>query len=295
MKIVAHLGVKDEVELIERSINHLRAIGVDLIIACDVNSGDGTYEILEKHRSDDRFWVYRLSDPGPDIDDVWTRTAMAIIKSAGADFVLFLDADEFWIPASGCLKTCHAIEQADVLSVRRYSVPLTPNGPAMPEALVPERYQDLLLVVEEIPDFDVHLRENVVTSVVQMVDDKVMARPEYIAGTTTGGHDILQLGSTPLRRTRPGDLVIAHLPLTTRSRFRAKIHNIRESFRMHERLWGELGAWHWRRWLSFADQGRLDEEFDRNVYDSQTITAMRREGVIRSAAELFLDLPLPLG
>jgi len=51
--IAAFLGVKDEVELIERSILHLRAIGVDKIIVCDMVSTDSTLEILEKYLSED--------------------------------------------------------------------------------------------------------------------------------------------------------------------------------------------------------------------------------------------------
>ncbi len=66
MRIAANLGVKDEVELIERSVAHLRAIGVDLIIACDLGSTDGTLEILEKHRSDRDFWLFTMSDLIPD-------------------------------------------------------------------------------------------------------------------------------------------------------------------------------------------------------------------------------------
>lgn len=297
MRIAAHLGVKDEVELIEPCIDHLRAIGVDLIIACDMGSTDGTYEILEKHRSDDGLWAYRVTELDPDTEETWTRAAMALIKSAKADWAFFLDADEFWIPASGCLKQCRALAEADALSVPRYSIPLAPGGPAMPNLLVPERYEDLLLIVEAIPDFEVNLRENVVASVVHIVDDKVMARPECIAGVTTGGHGTIPINSMPPRQMRPDDLVIAHLPLTTRPRFRRKINNIRGSFRMRERFWAHHGAWHWRRWLALADQGRLDEEFDRNVYDWQTISAMRAEGVIRSAAELFGDrrAPLPEG
>ena len=136
--ITAHLGVKDEVELIEPCIDHLRAIGVDLIIACDMGSTDGTYEILEKHRSDDGLWAYRVTELDPDTEETWTRAAMALIKSAKADWAFFLDADEFWIPASGCLKQCRALAEADALSVPRYSIPLAPGGPAMPNLLVPE-------------------------------------------------------------------------------------------------------------------------------------------------------------
>ena len=46
LRIAAILGVKDEVELIEGTIAHLRAIGVELIVVWDVNSTDGTQDIL---------------------------------------------------------------------------------------------------------------------------------------------------------------------------------------------------------------------------------------------------------
>ena len=49
MIIAAALGVKDEIELIERCIIHLQNIGIDLILACDVSSTDGTREVLERY------------------------------------------------------------------------------------------------------------------------------------------------------------------------------------------------------------------------------------------------------
>jgi hypothetical protein len=62
MRIGAHLGVKDEVELIEGAIAHLRAIGADLIIACDMGSTDGTLDIFEKHRGEEGFVLAHNSD-----------------------------------------------------------------------------------------------------------------------------------------------------------------------------------------------------------------------------------------
>jgi hypothetical protein len=51
MRIAANLNVKDEVELIETTIDRLRAIGVDVILACDMGSTAGTVDILERPRS----------------------------------------------------------------------------------------------------------------------------------------------------------------------------------------------------------------------------------------------------
>jgi hypothetical protein len=154
-RIAAFLGVKDEVELFDQSIAHLRAIGVDYIMACDMSSTDGTAEILEKYRSDD-FSILTLTDAALSDeaapDDTWFSQNLKRYTNATADWVIFLDADEFWLPASGSLKDCEAFSVADVLTVERFNVPLGPNGPLMPQDLGPKNYGDILLVIEAIPD-----------------------------------------------------------------------------------------------------------------------------------------------
>src|SRR5947207_8904432 len=102
MRIVAHVGIKDEVELIESTIAHLRAVGVDHIIAIDDYSTDGTAELLEQYRSDDDFWVARLNATEQD-------KSLELVRKAKADWVIFLDADEYWLPVSGSLKDCAAL------------------------------------------------------------------------------------------------------------------------------------------------------------------------------------------
>src|SRR5262249_32197424 len=110
MRIAAYLGVKDEVELIERTIKHLRAIGVDLIIAVDSRSTDGTAEILQSYESKDDFWLFQTDELGRGhSEETWMRRNVEIIKRAQADWVILLDADEYWLPASGSLKDCLAL------------------------------------------------------------------------------------------------------------------------------------------------------------------------------------------
>src|SRR5262249_44263751 len=115
MRIAAHLGVKDEIELIEASIAHLRAIGVDLIIAVDGYSTDGTAEVLASHRGED-FWFVQMNYLEP-VDGArsWLDRNLDLVKQAGVDWAIFLDADEFWLPASGSLKDCAGIAAHDLL------------------------------------------------------------------------------------------------------------------------------------------------------------------------------------
>lgn len=88
LRIAAYLGVKDEVELIERSIDHLRAIGVDYIMACDMSSTDGTAELLEKYRAPD-FSILTLTNKalGNRADNGWSSGGRSEQGSRAGDGV----------------------------------------------------------------------------------------------------------------------------------------------------------------------------------------------------------------
>jgi glycosyltransferase involved in cell wall biosynthesis len=288
MKIAAHLGVKDEITLVEKTIAHLRAIGVDLIIAVDSYSTDGTADVLAAYQSENDFWFVQMSDLEPDVEDkAWLRKNLQLAQKANADWVIFLDADEYWIPASGSLRDCSALAGADLLSVDRFNIALGPHGPMMPDALVPQRYEELLLFVEPIPDFRARLEANPDTRWISNVPvPKVMVRPERIGALTDGMHDAV--ADVSLRRTKPSDLLIAHLPFTTRARFKGKLANARKLIAAHEYL-GKDFAWHWRHWLTLAEEGGIDDEFDRQRLSMETIAEFRASGAIRSAADVFAE------
>jgi hypothetical protein len=288
MRIVASVGVKDEAELIERTIAHLRAIGVDLIIVCDKYSTDGTAELLQSYSSADDLWFFQMSDQ--ETYERFVGTTLEWVNRSEADWVIFLDADEFPIAASGSLKDCAALEQADVVQVDRFNIPLGIDGPLMPADLVPSHYEQLLLVAGFIPDFWNHLEKNPQTSWMRSrVAPRVLARPERIKGLVLGAHDIVPTDQAPLRRSTPSDLLVAHLPFTTPARFARKVANIRSVLTTHDELFGEDAALHWRRWAALPDRGSLDEEFDRMIFDASTIAELREQGAIRSAADLFRE------
>ena len=290
MKIGANLSVLDEVELIEQAIHHLRAIGVDLIIACDLGSSDGTYEIMERYRSEDDFWLFRLTEDGDQYDEDWIRTNIALAKSAGMDWVLFLDTDEFWIPRDGSLKALPLLKEFDVLSVDRFNVPLGVNGPMMPSQLVPQRYEELLVIAKPVEDPRAHLTRNPGDAWIRMWQDpKVMFRPERIISLEVGAHDAFACDLRPLRRTRPSDLVIIHLPFTTQTRFARKIDNIRRALGDNADDDYDGPAWHWRRWVAMAKQGRINEEFEASRFSESVTADCRTDGTIRSVAELFRE------
>jgi hypothetical protein len=228
-------------------------------------------ELIEKYRSDRDFWILRLDDQTPDEFEKWTRAMLALIKSADVGSAIFLDADEFWLPATGSLKECACLSENDVLSVERFNIPMGADGPLMPRSLIPAHYDELMLYVHRVSDLRAHLQNDPTAVWIEGADeDKVMARPNRVGTIEVGAHNIFSADSIPLRRARPVDLFIAHLPFTSRSRFKRKVANIRKMLRAQESSMEGL-AWHWRRWVDLADRSELDEEYDRTLLAADTL------------------------
>ena len=104
MKLVQTLVVRDEADVVRTQIAYHLDAGVDFVIASDHDSRDGTTEVLQDYVHDG---VLRLIPvQGQMLDGPW-RTHMARLAAAehGADWVINTDADEFWMPRTGTLKS----------------------------------------------------------------------------------------------------------------------------------------------------------------------------------------------
>lgn len=103
MKLVETLVVRDEADVVDAQIAfHLNA-GVDLVIATDHESGEGTTEILESYERDGYLCLIR--EKGEARAAEWrTRMARMAATEHGADWVINSGADEFWWPRGESLK-----------------------------------------------------------------------------------------------------------------------------------------------------------------------------------------------
>ena len=284
MKIVAMLGVKDEVELIRPCIDHLRSIGVDLIVACDSGSADGTRDLLDACGPSDDLQIVDLDLP----HDQKRAKKLALARDAQADWVMFLDADEFWLPRDGALKSCRGLADADVLVVERFNVPPTPQGPPIGAHLSPAGYDQLLLCIQKIPAFHATWTRHLDVPWLLGADilPKVLARTDVIRAVNAGGHTV-EPSRGALQQVRARDLLIAHVPFSTFPRFERKVANIRNRLCTHPEFFADNTAWHWQRWASLSEAGRLREEFERQLLDEGQIARLRETGVIGTAAAWF--------
>ncbi len=95
------LLVRDEADVIEAWLRYHLARGVDLVIATDHRSMDGTSEILHEHTRDGRVVVLRREAEGVLQAEWMTEMSRLAATEYGANWVIPSDADEFWWPRGG--------------------------------------------------------------------------------------------------------------------------------------------------------------------------------------------------
>jgi hypothetical protein len=296
MRILASLGVKDEVELLPLALDHLRRIGVDLVIALDWGSTDGSLELLEaaQARGDvvlvpfaelDRVPVID-GEPDSFTDGPWARTPLTLARDLGADWLIFLDTDEFWLPAGGSLRPLAQHAESDVVIVDRRNVPYGPDGPYMPIPTDVEDYGQVMLFGDQGPSRHDLETDPAIAWIASRVLPKVMVRPELVAQTAPGEHDVLPLPGISVRRGVAHDIVIAHLPITTWRRFQRRVANIRQTIERYPGYFAHHG-WHWVRFAELEATGRLHDEWERGCLPPATMRRMVGEGAVITAGSIL--------
>jgi hypothetical protein len=277
----------DDVDMIERCVEHLYSIGVDHIFALDRASTDGTTERLESIAAGSPLSLLRIAaDAVLDTDLAW-RVVKEAADRVRPNWMLFLDADEFWMPAGGSIRQTIVPGTADVAHIDRFNVPLTDLGPRLPEALSPDYYDRVLLYVKPIPEFGNRIASDPALVWSQGVPNpKVMVRHRVVVSVDSGNHHAEVAPGARWAAEPVPDLVIAHLPFTTYERFARKVHNIRAAIaRYPEFFVGRAG--HWRRWAELDEQGKLHEEFDRQRISERELAHLQADGAVVPATELF--------
>jgi hypothetical protein len=104
VRLAATLLVRDEADIVEAHLAYHLSAGVDVVVATDHRSTDGTTEILESYARDGRVHIIRRDDERIRQSEWVTLMSRLAATDHGADWVINTDADEFWWPREGSLK-----------------------------------------------------------------------------------------------------------------------------------------------------------------------------------------------
>jgi Glycosyl transferase family 2 len=251
MRVVMTLLVRDEADIVRAVVEHHLAVGVDMIVATDNGSIDGTRETLDEYARGGRVRV--VDEPGDDYSQwVWvTRMARLAAVDHGADWVLHADADEFWCPEqpAGGLKTALAAvpEDCNVAIVGRRNFPPTAHehGP----------FFERLVIRDECS----------VNALGKPLAGKVCHRADPDVWIAQGNHEIHCEDLHPWTGTMP--VTILHFPVRTYAQFERKIVLGGRAYGRNPSLTPWIGAG-WRRLYERYLAGDL-----RTYYDHQIPTA----------------------
>ena len=133
MKLIMTLKIRDEGDVIDENLRFHLAAGVDFFIITDNGSVDETPEILERYRKAGLAQI--LEKPADEFyrpNPEWvTDMARLAATEHDADWVINNDADEFWWPLAGDLKTAleSVPERYMAVAAPRPEFVARPDGP----------------------------------------------------------------------------------------------------------------------------------------------------------------------
>ena len=258
--IFAVMMVRNERDILPVNLRYHLESGIDHILVADNGSTDGTAEILEDFGATNRVHVF--SRPGP-FHQAETTTELA--REAflrGAQWVLPIDADEFWHVPGGRLRNVlddargtGALEVEVVNFVqRREQEALDARGLLTMTRRVPAP----IGAAGEAADL---VESGRIAFVEISYPPKYVSRACIALQIGQGNHHV---SGTDGPITKSGAIVCLHAPL--RARDALAIGKVEQGRRIEEVNHYLRQAWHVRRWRRLADEGAIDAEWAANSY-----------------------------
>jgi glycosyltransferase involved in cell wall biosynthesis/predicted O-methyltransferase YrrM len=258
--IFAVMMVRNERDILPVNLRYHLESGIDHILVADNGSTDGTSAILEEFAATSRVHVF--ARPGP-YNQAGTTTELA--REAflrGAQWVLPIDADEFWHVPAGRL--------ADVLD------DAAGTGALEVEVVnfVQRREQDVrdvraLLTMTR----RVSAPTGTAADAAELVESGRIAfvecryPPKYVSRACIAlqiGQGNHQVSGTDGSVRKSDAIVCMHAPL--RARDALAVGKVEQGRRVEEINHDLRQYWHVRRWRRLADEGAIDAEWTANSY-----------------------------
>lgn len=247
------LLVRNEEDIIATNLDFHYAQGVDFVIVTDNNSADHTLEILSGYQAEGRLRLIREPDDTYAQSRWVTRMARLAAVEHDADWLIHCDADEFWWPDRGNLKsTLAAIPW-------RYGLIRAPRTNFIPVDDVAARPFQRRMVVRE--------RESINT-MGSPLPPKICHRARRRVIVDQGNHAVSGwfLRALPT----PSPIGILHFPLRSYAQFENKILKGGAAYARNTELGPDVGAT-WRGLYRELKEGRLETLYRAQVLDQATV------------------------
>lgn len=253
------LLVRDEADVLEDHLEYHFSQGVDFVVVTDNLSEDRTPDILDHYAQQGRLTWRRETDDDYRQSAWVTRMAREAATVHGADWVINSDADEFWWPTNGSLRSFLAQlpDATGGVKVHRYNfLPVAEeDGKAFYQAMT----------VREV----VSRKQNG-----QRILPKVAHRAHPDIVVAQGNHDVTAVGLG--RVVAAEGLQILHFPMRSYQQFENKIVKGGQAYTRNPD-----GAQHggdWQNLYELYRAGGLRRHYDEKIPLPEAVSQGIREG-----------------
>lgn len=253
MKLVMTLLVRDECDIIQSNLDFHFAQGVDFVIAMDNLSQDNTSFILKEYEANGL--LHYISQKNDNYNQANWVTYMARIACSdfGADWIINNDADEFWWPAEGSLKTTldSQAQHVNIVRVPRHNFIMT--------GAFHEPFWSRMIYRETQSK----------NPLGRPLPPKVAHRASKAIQVEQGNHKVSGFDTLVYAPGEP--LEILHFPIRSLRQIEQKIAQGGAAYERNINLAPSIGST-WRElYRQYLAEGSLDNYYKRNSYSEQQI------------------------
>lgn len=252
--------IRNEADIIRLNVLHHLSLGVDRMLIVDNGSTDGTDEVLQQLSAEYAELRWSRDDGSFLPSRVMTSLARQAFRD-GADWVVPIDADEFWYARGGDFRGVLQESKAAVLRAQAVNfIQRRSQRESDPDALLymtmrtaspvgpPDRGQDLV-------------EAHQIAFVEKVYPQKCISRPTEEIYIETGHHSISGVDG-PRRRT--DDVVCLHAPMRSRAALEERVRSSRRAAEAGRKLGQGRNR---RRLMELKERAAIDLEWAANSYE----------------------------
>ena len=291
MRVYGLLVARNEVDIIHTNVLYHLSLGLDRLLVVDNASSDGTDRVLAELGKDPR--VRWTRDEGPFYHgQIATELAREAFRE-GADWVVPIDADEFWYAPGGSFRS--VLEESEAGALRARLINFFQRREQEESSLdallyMTRRIREPVVTERGNRKLARELVESQKISKLEIELKKWVSRPTSDIEYAFGNHKVQ--GVAGLKR-ETHEIVCLHAPIRSRARLLGGKADVGQ--RSEDNGSDQNQGWHVKRWRRLRDEGRLEPEWAANSYAGEflDVYGVRRKTVfdptLRGAVAPFLE------